>query len=334
MQIFELHFNPKPKDDWIFDTFVYEPENFYEKKLGGLCLLGEIKDAVSHPRFIDSLTKIIKEKYYTLSAKSPEKALSESLKKANDFLSQEVKKNNVAWLGKLNFAIASIKDFGLTVAKTGSVKIFLIRGKQIMDVGKNLDQSDLDPYPLKVFVNVVTGKMIENDRIVMVNKKVYDFFTTHNVLEKIAATQSIDAKNIKEIMPPVDFNRPENKDIAGACLIMIIKGKNDSKSRIKEIYEQKIKEWSFHFDFFKKIKKTFSFKLPKVARKEKEKLKKKIKLPKFEIFKNIKAPEFLKKIKKALPSFYSFLKDPARRKNMIVIIILIIILLLGFLIFN
>ena len=36
MQIFELHFNPRQKEEETFDSFVFQPENVYEKKLGSL----------------------------------------------------------------------------------------------------------------------------------------------------------------------------------------------------------------------------------------------------------------------------------------------------------
>ncbi len=74
MQIFELHFNPKLKEDQIFDSFVYEPENTYEKNLGSLYIVGELQNALpQNSKFLDDLAKIIKKNYYTFSIKSPEK---------------------------------------------------------------------------------------------------------------------------------------------------------------------------------------------------------------------------------------------------------------------
>ncbi|GAI13815.1 unnamed protein product, partial [marine sediment metagenome] len=53
MQVFELHFNPKLKEDQIFDSFVYEPENIYEKNLGSLYVIGELRNALRF--FVDSV---------------------------------------------------------------------------------------------------------------------------------------------------------------------------------------------------------------------------------------------------------------------------------------
>ena len=93
MQIFEFHFNPKAKEEVILDSFIYEPENVYEKKLGTLYVAGELTNALpQNHRFLNNLAPAIKEGYYQLSAQaSPEAALKNSLKKANNFLENQEK---------------------------------------------------------------------------------------------------------------------------------------------------------------------------------------------------------------------------------------------------
>ena len=61
MQIFELHFNPKLKEEQIFDSFVYEPENVYEKRLGSIYMVAELQNALpQNLKFLDELAKVIK----------------------------------------------------------------------------------------------------------------------------------------------------------------------------------------------------------------------------------------------------------------------------------
>jgi len=56
MQIFELHFNPKLKEEQVFDSFVYEPENIYEKKLGSLYMVGELHNTLPpNLKFLNNL---------------------------------------------------------------------------------------------------------------------------------------------------------------------------------------------------------------------------------------------------------------------------------------
>jgi len=224
MQIFELHFNPKLKEDQIFDTFIYEPESAYEKKLGSLYIAGELQNSLrSDSNFLDNLAQAVKKSYYTLSINSPEKALSYSSKKANEFLAEEVKKEHVNWLGNLNFVIFSLSGFDLNFTKTGDLKILLIRQGQIIDIGKNLDLQEIDPYPLKIFFNTVSGRLIENDKILVLTKQLFDFLKEKNILSRIAKIQTeLDSKKLKEILPASLFDKEEGTKISGLCLIAVL----------------------------------------------------------------------------------------------------------------
>ena len=305
MQIFELHFNPKPKEEQIFDSFIYEPENIYEKKLGSLYMVGELQNILpQNLKFLDNLAQIVKKNYYTLSAQSPEKSLSETLKKANEYLGEEVKKDNVSWLGNLNFSVLSIKDFRLTFTKTGNLKIILLRAGQIIDVGKNLDLREMEPYPLKVFVNIVSGRLLENDMVLAMTEKIFKFLYQQNILSKLARTEEINSKKIKEIVPPALFAKGEGKNVSGILFLSVLKSKYKIGKKIQPILFQKEER----FSFFQKI----TSKLPL------------LKLPK------LKLPK-LKLPKLKLPKFPP---QPKIRKKIILIIVLIFLLILGYLIFK
>ena len=310
MQIFELHFNPKLKEDQIFDSFVYEPENIYEKKLGSLYAVGELRNVLpQNLKLLDDIAKSIKKNYYTFSQKFPEKALSQSLKKTNEYLAEKVKKENVSWLGNLNFAVFSLKDFNLIFTKTGDIKILLLRAGQIIDIGKNLDLREIEPYPLKIFLNVVSGKLFQDDKILVLTKEIFEFFIQQNLLAKIAQTENIDSKKIKEILPSSFFTKGEGSKVSGICLLSVVKTEPTKKHGA--ILFQSEKKFSFP-----KIR--FPFKLPKIIKKPSSP---KIKLPK------IKIPTLGPIIEKLRPKTNI-------KKRLILILVLAFVLLLGFLIFK
>jgi len=257
MQIFELHFNPKLKTEQIFDSFVYEPENNYEKKLGSLYIVGEVENILdSNSKFLDNLAQNIKKNYYGLSVKSQEKALLHSLKKSNEFLAQEVKKENVSWLGNLNFSIISLNNFDLNFTKTGNIKILLIRQDQIIDISKSLDIEEIDPYPLKIFFNTVSGKLIENDKILILTKPIFEFFKEKNILSKIAKAQNtINSKKLKEIIPTTLFTKGEGSKISGICFLALLKTGSEKKEQGESI-------------LFQAKKKLIPFKIPKFVQLE------------------------------------------------------------------
>ncbi len=250
MQIFELHFNPKLKKERVFDSFVYEPQNIYERKLGSLYIVGELQNTLPQSsNLLNDLAKIIKGKYYTLPLKTPKGALSEALKRANEFLSEEVKKDNVSWLGNLNFSVLSLEKQSpqtgivpLTFTKTGSLKILLLRDGQIIDIAKNLDFQEINPYPLKVFFNTVSGKLAQNDILLVLTKEIFEFFHQQNILSKIAQTEILDEKKLKEILPFSLFTKGEGAKISGICFLTLIKKEISPAKEPKEILFQKKRE--------------------------------------------------------------------------------------------
>ena len=234
MRIFEFHFNPKAKEDLIFDSFCYEPENVYEKRLGSLFLVGEIKNALpQNLRFLDNFVSFFKREYYSSPIKfSPEAALKLGLKKSNEFLEGISKSGDVSWLGNLNLLILNLKNFDLNLTKVGAIKILLLRQGQIIDIGKNLEFEDIEPYPLKIFGKIVTGKLAESDILLVLTKEVFNFFaeqpklqkgkviqTSKNLLKQIAEIQPFEEKKLRAVFKTKE---EELLKISGVCLLLLL----------------------------------------------------------------------------------------------------------------
>lgn len=351
MQVFELHFNPKVKENLIFDSFCYEPENIYEKKLGNLYIAGELQNALpQNSRFLDNLAKILKEKYYGLSLKSSEKAFSESIKGANEFLATLAKNGNVSWLGNLNFATLSLTSqqrwWGVNFTKVGNLKILLSRDQNLIDIGKNLDLEEI-PEPLKIFSNLVSGKLTQDDKIMILTKEVFSAFTegyggsSENLLNKIAKTEVLDEKKLKEIFKK---SEKELKDISGIFLLVQLKPEIQPKYTLT--FKKKVPEISFSQIFLPILKRMKAVGLKRQTKFLKTflSLVKKIRPSKL-----IRGPKiFLRTFSKisSLPdSIKQNLRKPILKKGLILthpplkkraglILILILILLAGFFIFK
>jgi len=322
MRVFEFHFNPKLKPDLLFDSFYYEPENIYERRVGSLYLVGALKNALpQNARFLDHLAKVIKEKYYRLTLKNPEKALRESLKEANEFLEQVVKRGDVRWLGNLSFAALSLKNNELNFTKVGDLKIFLLRNGRVIDIDRKLKFDEIAPWPLRIFGNIVSGKLAENDVLLVSTKEVTEFFEKENLLPEIAKIESFDEKELKGVF---NTKREEVLKISGVCLAIILTketltGRKEVISpksypkefNLKQVFTEAYKSlcawFSPIFNFYKKIK------LPSLPQIKLSQIKPVIKLK----WSKIELPK--------LPKF------PKLNKNLIPIIALVFFLFLGFL---
>jgi hypothetical protein len=308
MDIFELHFNPK-KENHTFNTFISNPQNDIEKKMGSLYMAGEITAPLLKPEeFLGRVAFTIKKSFYGQRL-NPERSLSNTLKKANEFLEQEVKKENVGWLGNFNFAVLSIKDYNLVFAKTGDIKILLIRGGQISDIGKNLNLEGIDPYPVKIFFNVASGRLADNDMLLILTKDIFDFIKERDVLNSLAKAQNPSSKTIKELMPQSLFTKGEGSKVSGLAMIFLFK-EEKAKLGMPMVFQPK--------EF---IKKHSIFPVPIIVKPLKEALKK-VKLPK------IKLPEV------KLPAVERFKKTYNLKKKIILVGGLIVLLVAGYLIFK
>jgi len=239
MQVFDLHFNPKTKEDTVFDSFCYEPENLSEKKLGNLYMVGQLSNALPHDaEFLQKLAQVIKTEYYSNPQRSTELALRESLRKTNNFLAKIAKEGKVRWLGNLNFIILSIKEanfaplafhlkispFLLNFAQTGEMKILLLREREILDISQNLDLQGTETYPLKIFENTVYGKLTSGDRIVILTKNIFEYFKNKDLIRGIS--RITDEKVLNEILKPL---KKELSEISGVLFFVGLTKKSSLK---------------------------------------------------------------------------------------------------------
>jgi hypothetical protein len=271
MQVFEFHFNPKAKTDVIFESFCYEPENIYEKRMGSLYMLGFLKNTLpQNARFLDNLARTIKEKYYKSVSTSPEKALRESLKRANEYLEKIAKGGDVSWLGNLSFTVISLKNSELNFTKVGDVKIFLLRQGQIIDIDNKLKFDEIEPYPLKIFGNIVSGKLALGDTIVVLTKDPASLFSTEGLLTGIANLLPFDQKKLREIL---NSKKDQLLKISGSCLVInlsqeILAKEKETINQPKKLFQfPKIKLPTLKLPSFKppKVKINVKFPLPKIS---------------------------------------------------------------------
>lgn len=353
-QIFEFHFNPPKqnrlaagKDDLIFDSFCFEPKNIYEKRMGDLYIVGLLKNVLpKNIRFLDVLAQKIKEKYYKAVSVSPEKSLKDTLRMANEYLEKIAKQGDVSWLGNLSFAVISLKDFELNFTKIGDLKLFLIRKGQLIDIDQKLKLEDIEPYPLKIFGNIVSGKLAENDIILVLSKEAYDAFLKENLLNEFArksvsratakgkeerllsSPSDLSPEGIKKFKDVLNGKKEQLTKISGICLLMVL-----SKERAMKEKETLSEKKSLKIFSLKEVFNRRAF-IRKSEGKEEiylfaplVKLIKKIQIPKPKIpVPKIRLPKIRLRIS------YKF--STGLKKKIILVLVLILLLALGFFLFE
>jgi len=226
MQSFEFLFNPDSPYA-VYDTFCFEPEDKKEKKLGNLYMAGELENSLPQKRhLLSSLADIIRKEYYKNFDDSPEESLKKSLEKANEFLSFQVKNNNVDWLGNLDFVVLIIdSSCSLNLAKVGNLRIFILRSDEILDMGQAAGLQEM-VSPSKIFQNIITGNLDQGNKILITIKEIADLLEKEKVLEDLT---KVEEKGIKRIFK---INRKLFENLFGFCLIISLTSKKRRLSRI------------------------------------------------------------------------------------------------------
>jgi hypothetical protein len=214
-KIFQFYFNPKLKKDTAFESFCFVPSAKEEEQLGDLYLIGEIKNLpLNDKRIIYQLAEVIKDAYYAdPSVKTPEKALEEALLKADNFLSENLRKTKHSWLGELNFLVVNIdKELNIRISEIGGVKIFILRDSEIFEVEKEGSVNSAG------FSKIVVGKLSEGDRILIANQKLYNDFWENKIFSEFKAI-----KNPRNLKSFIRKKKTVLKELFGVLVFVFVK---------------------------------------------------------------------------------------------------------------
>jgi len=241
MEVFEIRFNSNKKEN-VFDTLIYQPSSLSKKKMGELYVIGEINLPTKEiKKILSSFFSLVKKEYYSSSQK-PETSFFKTLKKANVFFKQKREKGEFDWTGLFHSSIVVVKNFFVYFAKTGKIKILLMRGKSLMELGEELRASESGSGP---FGSVVSGKLLENDKLLIFSSELGEFFEK----EKRIFGEFLKISNKDDLKKFLKSFKSLFSSLSGVALVFIAK---KEKIKERESFKNKNKKENLK-------KKTFSF---------------------------------------------------------------------------
>lgn len=188
MQIFEYYFNPKAQKDRFFEVFSLEPQK--DPSIGNLYIVGELSHTLpQNAGLLQKFAKIISQEYSLSSdIKSQDTLFRTFLKKANDFFAHELRRGNVDWLGNLHIVLLYVKNSGqkssVMFSKTGGVKVFMTRGTNVIDLGKNLQGYS---HGAELFSDSVSLHAFSQDKLAVLTQDVYGALAKGNALSDLSS---------------------------------------------------------------------------------------------------------------------------------------------------
>ena len=235
MQIFEFQFNIK-KDNQKNETLLYQSKD----KKRSLYFIGEIRNIISRDKkLLVGLLKIIKDEYILQRSTLSNRLFNESVLRINKFLSGEILKDNIAWLGNTNLAIIYIYKNKIKISKTGKIKIFIVGDSEIEEIGlKKGEELKNKNIQGRAFSAIISGKIEEGKRLVFITEELLALFIKNKILDKVASLKMINNKNINKI---INSLRKDSLKISGIFSIIDM-AENGKEKRIRKSVDFSFRE--------------------------------------------------------------------------------------------
>jgi hypothetical protein len=245
----------------FIEQFNYSSVNFTQKNLGTILGFFIVRDeSEASENIVNFLASEVKKKYFSPTESSVEDKFESTLHHINRALEEIANIGNVQWLGTIDSVICVIADSTIHFSVTGNAHILLLRDGDLINISEGIASTDATEYPLKTFVDISSGDISLNDKIIITSHELLELvsfedlqknalnFTQEDFLQFIetvlanecsmATTTVIDINQIAEVDIKMDTTTSTteidntNKNFFGANTFDTIKNENDLDTEI------------------------------------------------------------------------------------------------------
>lgn len=169
-----------PKKRPNIEIFVSEPENIYQESLGRIAGVFEIVDNSEDSSYVvNYLISVIKKEYFSRPKRGAVESFEAALHKANLALSKLASHGSVNWIGHLNAVCMVIEKNNLHISQTGTACVLLLRSNTLTNISEGGEI--LESNPLKTFQDVLSGRMENNDKIILTTDSIFEIFSLEEI---------------------------------------------------------------------------------------------------------------------------------------------------------
>lgn len=219
MRIFEFHFNPNVRRDRFSKVISSD----------SLLIAGELLNALpSNAKFLEEIAQILLSEYGESSN------LKGALRKLNDFLAQEIKKENVDWVGNLHLVVIAFaikpktREQVFSLGKYGTIKTLLSRKGNTIDIEKKIESNNRVPaFP--AFGNVISSSLAPQDKLMICTRTLFDTLLQENILSDLAFFK--EERQYKALFKAKEKNLSKVPGFLVSALIEEIQSKKISKQK-------------------------------------------------------------------------------------------------------
>jgi hypothetical protein len=171
-----------PKKRPNMEIFVAEPENIYQENLGKIAGIFEIVDDSEDSSYVvNYLISVIKKEYFSRPKRGAIESFEAALHRANLALSKLASHGNVSWIGHLNAVCMVIEKNNLHISQTGTASVLLLRSGMLTNISEGGESIPESTNPLKTFQDVLSGRMEDNDKIILATDSIFEIFSLEEI---------------------------------------------------------------------------------------------------------------------------------------------------------
>lgn len=164
------------------NIWIAHPSPSEEAVLGKIFMVASIdsNDRLNH-EIIGALQEQLKHSYYHSTEPKFSAAFEQALHLTNQHLHRLIIEGVDGWVERLHCVVGVLVGDQLLIAHAGSMMAYVLRRGRMHDILGNQSQSI---NPLKIFSNIVEGKLEDQDKLLLCTPTVLDYFS----LEKLRRT--------------------------------------------------------------------------------------------------------------------------------------------------
>ncbi|TXG75850.1 hypothetical protein E6Q11_06340 [Candidatus Dojkabacteria bacterium] len=168
-------------------AFHYRSDNVAGRPLGTLFGFFEVEVHDEDAAYIvNFLASVAKKEYFTNPRREISDGFETTLHKVNVALAEIAKEGNVSWLGHLHGVLAAVSENTLHFSATGDGVLALVRENTLRPISDGLADTMSEPHPLKTFIEVSSGKLIDGDVLLALSPAVWTLFTPDDLKKNLA----------------------------------------------------------------------------------------------------------------------------------------------------
>ncbi|MBI2637024.1 MAG: hypothetical protein HYW81_02420 [Parcubacteria group bacterium] len=194
-------------------VFELSHERAVDKKL---LLLVEIEVSdKDNEGIVEDIAREIEQEFFNAPTKETEYAFENALAKANIRVKDTLLVKPKNWLNRMHVIVLALAGPEAYLASVGMVHAFLVHREKIVDVLRSPDGHAAPPNPLKLFTNIVSGKLGPETAMVLANESVLDYLSVERIRK---CAQEFDAQEAAEALTELLAQAPSNKQFGLAVV--------------------------------------------------------------------------------------------------------------------